>query len=55
MFRVLIYMECDKAKVLMLGLRSVSCHGYHVNAHESDTTTNIQFASTSNSGTQIVY
>ena len=44
-FRVLICIKCDKAKVLVLSLRSVWCHGNHVNAHASDTTIIIRFAS----------
>ena len=36
LFCVLIYMECDKAKILVL--MSVWCHGNHVNAHASGAT-----------------
>ena len=43
------------AKVLVLSLRSVWCHSNHVKVHANDATIIVRFASTRNSGTQILY
>ena len=39
----------------MLSLRSVECHSNQVNAHASDATIIVRFASTRNSGILILY